>query len=168
MPDASSVEMAKDVWAQREFWSVRILGCVTEQTFWIFGCLCSTCISGCVSLSCSKMLPRRHGQGRDMGDAALGISGPRVPHPASIWYCTKEPFWTKNQKSNLTKQPKITYTTRWCLGLWFRKKPKQGEYVLHILWVCASAKENQLWTVRIIDSVRHPQKTQNIKNSTYC
>ena len=75
MPDASSVEMAKDVWAQREFWSVRILGCVTEQTFWIFGCLCSTCVSWCVSLSCSKMLPRRHGQGREMGVEDFGSNG---------------------------------------------------------------------------------------------
>ena len=30
--------------------------------------------------------------GREMGVAALRISGPMVPHPASIWYCTKEPF----------------------------------------------------------------------------
>ena len=66
------------------------MGCVTEQTFGIFGCLCSTCVSWCVSLSCSKMLPRRHGQG---GRWALRISGPTVPHPASIWDCTKEPFY---------------------------------------------------------------------------
>ena len=27
------------------------------------------------------------------GRWALRISGPTVPHPASIWYCTKEPFY---------------------------------------------------------------------------